>query len=329
MGSKALAVLAYPRLHVGLLDLGHATSRKYGGAGFSIGGPASRLSATPSDRLSLIGFENLDLRGQEEIRTVLGRLADFGGLDLPLTLRLDAVAPQHIGLGTKTAICLATVVVVCRSLGLKLSEKDAQRLSGRGGTSGVGIHAFFHGGFVLDLGRPTDDEPFAPSSSVIPDTIPILSTRVAIPENWRFALLLPAGIRLSGSAERSFFAKNTPIDPSEVYKAIALLYHDILPSVIQGDLRTLSSALTAFHLSGFKHHELLAQDGTVRELVLELQARKVGAVGMSSLGPLVYVIVDESDRRALRTIEEVCRSRKIRDLGLVAGNNSSHIIAPC
>src|SRR6187397_3143910 len=64
---------------------------------------------------------------------------------------------EHVGLGTKTAVILGALQAAAIASGYKVSRAELQLLSGRGGASGVGIHAFFIGGLVIDAGHWQSD----------------------------------------------------------------------------------------------------------------------------------------------------------------------------
>ena len=324
VAGEETTISAYPRIHIGLLDLSGITSRKYGGAGFSIDGLAIRITARRANRLTISGISGLDSAAQSDLSELLKRLQIHCDDPLQMEICVTDVLPQHIGLGTKTAITMGVCCVVLQFLGYEVDREAVQKLSGRGGTSGVGIHAFFDGGFIVDLGHPTDKAGFAPSSGGRQSTLPLLCKRIPIPENWVFALIVPKGNRLYGQDEISFFTNNTPIPAEEAIKAIALMYHDIVPSVMTGDLVTLSEAITELQMTGFKTREILAQSSDTQELLRNLASAKVGAVGMSSLGPLLFVIADIEDHKAAKCIAKLVEAASAQLLGFFPGNNNGY-----
>src|ERR1035441_9185942 len=147
----------------------------------------------------------------------------------------------------------------------KLTQHQLQVLSGRGGTSGIGVNAFFKGGFLVDGEHISQrDDPFLPSRLRLGFEPPPTINRTRIPENWSFRLLLAPGRRLHGRGELEFFAQNTPIPAAEVFKTIALVYHGLIPAVASGDLHLLRETLQSIHKVGFKRRELTAQSVTVQ-----------------------------------------------------------------
>ncbi len=209
-----------------------------------------------SRRMQIVGIEELDVDGRRDIRQAIERLRALSVLSR-LTVRLRNMLPQHVGLGSKTASVLGVLQAIDLALRLNLGRETIKRLSGRGGTSGVGVNAFFSGGFVVDCGHPTSRMlKFAPSSRRTNFCVPPLVCRSGIPPDWRFHLFLLNGRRLGSGAEVAFFRSSTPIPGREVLRAIAALYHGIVPAVLGGDLELMKVSLRELHSTGFKAREL-------------------------------------------------------------------------
>jgi beta-ribofuranosylaminobenzene 5'-phosphate synthase len=227
--------------------------------------------------------------------------------------------PQHVGLGTKTALILAAVMAANVELELKLDAATLQSLSGRGGTSGIGIHGFFTGGFLVDAGHPQAAiTSLSPSSSRRANSVPMLVLRLPIPLNWRFHLVLPPGTVLEGSAEAEFFANNTPISEGDAHEAISLAYHGLMPAVREADLKKLQLILGRIHKIGFKASELAAQTPQVRDVYHRLLQTSM-PVGLSSLGPLLYVVIDDHDKGLGEAVRRISADSKSLYLGAFAG----------
>ena len=90
--------------------------------------------------------------------------------------------PHHAGLGAGTQLGLA----VARAMAIAAGHEDwdapeLARRVGRGLRSGVGVHGFGRGGFLVEAGKRSQ-ECLAP-----------LITRVDFPESWRVVLVLSLG----------------------------------------------------------------------------------------------------------------------------------------
>lgn len=317
-----MLVHSFPRIHVCLLDLAGVTGRKNGGAGFTLDGlPAQiKINKAHSTALTIIGKDN------ELAESINGVLARVEGTHKHIGYSIEITPPSalHLGLGSKTAILLGVLAGISQTFGLHLSASELQVLSGRGGTSGVGINAFFSGGFVVDGGHPQDGaRDFLPSSAQRQDfSIPPVLIRLEIPLDWRFHLFIPqAGKRLFGSDEVAFFKANTPIPANEAFESIALVYHSLVPAVMQADLQLLKKAITGISNIGFKLREIRGQSKEVRELIESLAAYPACAVGMSSLGPLVYAIASSSDSRFDAYVQGVMTQTNSTYLGTFRGRN--------
>lgn len=318
-----ITIKAFPRIHVSLLDLGNVTPRRYGGGGFSIDATPIEVSAELAVHAEIIGTDLIDSTAREDVDRLLARFRERLGKEAKYRICIRQVPPQHAGFGTKTALLLTLLTALNELTEAGLSTSELQHLTGRGGTSGVGINVFFTGGFVCDLGHPnTAANLFLPSAASVSTEIPSVSCRALIPNGWRFLLLLPRGSRLSGEAERDFFQQVTPVPRIEVLEAIAAMYHAVVPAVLAADILLLRSGLRELHRIGFKRRELDAQSDAVRAVFNRLAASPSLAVGLSSLGPLIYAIADSSDVEAVSIAKDVCSTEGAEFLGAFSGRNA-------
>lgn len=323
----SVAVRAFPRLHMALLDLGHATPRRYGGIGVTLDGPIVEVSSRSSDTTWIEAADDvLDERALLDLhRVVSGAIAEE---DLPPTrILVHRMPPQHVGLGSKTALLLAALTALAEAGGKRLSEKRLIELSGRGGTSGIGVNGFFRGGFIADGGHPDDpNRPLMPSSASRPECPPPILVSLATPSNWEFHLFLPEGHRYSGGAEVKFFQTHTPINKDETHKAIALAYHGVATAFAANDLPLLRMSLAEIHQLAFSKVMLAHQTLQVSATIQRIMQLKSVAVGMSSMGPLVYAIA-EREQVAPREIEKICQVTGASYLGAFTGRNYGREIA--
>jgi beta-ribofuranosylaminobenzene 5'-phosphate synthase len=315
-------VRAFPRIHFSLLDLGNATGRRYGGGGFSIDGNSTEVSAILTRADEVEGFDLIDDDARRDVDRVLSAFRSSRADLPPIRVSIRRVPPQHVGFGSKTALLLAVLSAANLETAAGLTQVQLQRLSGRGGTSGVGINLFFEGGFVCDLGhRNRDDRSFQPSSFSNTAEIPPIACRLNFPEIWRVSLILPPGKRLAGASEGSFFRESTPLARNEVLEAIAAMYHGVLPAVITADPELLGLALGKLHKTGFKRLELEAQSEEVKQTYYRLSVIKGVAIGLSSLGPLLYAVTHADDSEAIGSVEDWCMENDARFLGTFRGRN--------
>jgi beta-ribofuranosylaminobenzene 5'-phosphate synthase len=159
---SGVTVTASSRIHIGLLDLGRATGRTFGGLGFMLDNPSVQVTAEPHDQTEFVCPTTVERntkayiarRIEELVRAIPGR---------NVRIVINKALPEHVGLGSKTAMTMAALVAAGLATNRNLSQEQLQKFSRRGGASGVGIHGFFHGGFIIDAGR-LGNHPFLPSS---------------------------------------------------------------------------------------------------------------------------------------------------------------------
>lgn len=315
----SIRVRAGSRIHIALADMGFASPRAFGGVGFMIDFVAADVELRRAQTTAIVGTANLDEACNSELASLVASLNEADGQ--PVEMIVHGHAMQHVGLGTKTALKLAVVSAYHRLLETSADRAAQQRLSGRGGASGIGIHGFFEGGVLWDAGKPAEAvKALLPSGAGLAKSTPTLMMRQPFPSSWRVGLCLPPAELSHGEEERRFFETHTPIVRNEALETMALLYHGVLPAFRQADLALLASSLTAVSQTGFKRLEIERCGATAANLLGDLGAKGYAA-GMSSMGPLVYVIVSDGDERAADEIAEACAAHDAEWLGTCSGLN--------
>lgn len=309
-------VRAGSRIHMGLADMGFVSPRAFGGVGFIIDQPQTRLTAYPCKQLELVGFGSLDPRARDECERLCRKVLASGQ---GVRVTLESAPPQHVGLGSKTALKLSILAALDAEFGLQLSRAQMQELSGRGGASGIGIHGFFEGGVIWDVGHPRRAvQTLAPSSAGPRPEPPLLMLRLGFPSQWLVGLILSDCAPISGTKEIGFFHDEAPVPAQEALETLALLYHGVLPAFRTADLHSMADTLSKLQLVGFKAREVRLRGDAVQRLLRELE--KAGyAAGMSSLGGLVYVLCDDLMKEA--ELAEMANRHEGRWLGWAHGMN--------
>jgi beta-ribofuranosylaminobenzene 5'-phosphate synthase len=322
---SSVIVTAFPRIHFGLLDLSHATPRKYGGAGVMLDWPTTVVAARPSSHDEIFGLDALDLSAQDDLLQVLSRLRKEHGAP-SLHLEISHTAPQHIGLGSKTALILATIGAVARACQIEISPQNIQRLSGRGGVSGIGLHGFFQGGLLVDGGHVQDSGPHTPSRGAHPERVPLLVLRASLDCAWQFFLVLPKGRMYSDGAEIELFRTYAPIPRADSLSALALMYHGVLPAFLTNDLPLLRKSLQSFRQTGFKRREVESQTRATSHALEALDTINGCAVGMSSVGPLLFAITNLPLDEIEPAIRAVCIQTDAELLAICPARNEGHVV---
>jgi beta-ribofuranosylaminobenzene 5'-phosphate synthase len=316
----SVRVRAGSRIHISLADMGFVSPRAFGGVGFMLDRIAADVELRRAPTMAFAGATELDEACKAELAALVASLAKAHGQ--PVETIVHGHALQHVGLGTKTALKLAVVSAYHRLVGAPANRAAQQRLSGRGGASGIGIHGFFAGGVLWDAGKPTEAvDALLPSGAGPATSTPVLMMRLPFPSSWRIGLCLPRAERSHGKDERRFFEANTPIPRDEALETMAQLYHGVLPAFRQVDLALLASSLAEVSRTGFKRLEIERCGSAASKLLGDLNAKGYAA-GMSSMGPLVYVILAAGDETAAADdIAGMCAVHGANWLGTYRGLN--------
>lgn len=118
-------------------------------------------------------------------------------------------AKRHTGTGSGTAVTLASLEALFAINRVSVIQADLIRISGKGGTSGIGIHTYFDGEFVVDIGRGFDTAAIMSSDEILqPKCLSHLVARYPMPR-WTIGLLFPACPPLTLEQEKRVFASLT------------------------------------------------------------------------------------------------------------------------
>ena len=149
--NRAITARTFPRIHLTLIDLAGVTQRRFGGAGLSVDTMPAVVTAERAQRNSMRVVPNVSSRDRGDLESYLNRLSVEMGVCF--CVEVEAMMPQHVGLGSKTASMLGMALACNAVADGHFRPAALARMSGRGGTSGVGVNATFTGGFVVDGGH--------------------------------------------------------------------------------------------------------------------------------------------------------------------------------
>jgi predicted sugar kinase len=85
--------------------------RCYGGVGFSLNCMPTIWRVQNDARSTLTGILSLDREAQEDLTKIAQELDTFAQ-DVGFHAVLDSCADQHVGLGTKTSLCMGLIAAV-------------------------------------------------------------------------------------------------------------------------------------------------------------------------------------------------------------------------
>lgn len=297
---KMLKIKAFPRIHISLIGMNDDGYRLNGGIGFSIASPTLDVSFESFESIDVIdrrdnGFTQEELaRLKNHLDNVMIKEKFKTGLRCVI---YDGMVQSHVGFGSNSMIYLSCVEALLVQNQREYNEQDVVALSGRGGTSGIGINTFFRGGFVFDAGIPNHEQrTLAPSSSFI-DKVgdnPLLMKSMTLPE-WHLGICIPPIEHKSEEEESDFFQKNCPINKGAVEKILYEAVYGITSSLMEEDFDTFCQSINAIQQTKWKALErnLYGNELIIAESII----RRAGAqcVGMSSLGPLFYFFGNDID----------------------------------
>jgi beta-RFAP synthase len=291
------------RLHFGLLAYTRDGARQFGGAGLMINWPETVVTVRYATEPGIISaYGKLGDRAGEFARQVIDKLVDHYRLPR-IGVRLDVtrVPRPHTGLGSGTQLAMAVARGVCAIYAEKGHPVPTPgpdllaRLTGRGKRSGIGVHGFFQGGFLVDGGKSN------------PETLAPVIIRQQFPEDWRVILIRPRSLDgIAGQREIEAF-KKTPDFPAHVTDQMCrLILMGLAPGIAERNITHFGNALYEIQqLAGQCYAQ--AQGGVyasplLQQIVDFIRAQGILGVGQSSWGPSLYAFVSsESQADAVAT----------------------------
>lgn len=320
-------IKVFPRLHLSLMELGSNGYRKNGGIGFCIKDPSIILTFQPSTEISLHTLLMCDFSIYEIDKLVAKLMYIRSEYELKWCIDLQAISKvlRHFGLGSGTAITLACIEALFIVNEFVIAKTDLQRLSGRGGTSGIGINTYFSGGLVLDLGRSFDAIPAKSSDDIdIPEELPLVLKHCVMPD-WKCGIFTPMDISpLTLEEERHFFSKTCPLSENAVFETTYHAVCGVMGGVLANNFDQFCSGVNALQHCDWKASEIAMYGNKVNDKVKELMELGCDAVGMSSLGPSLLFFSKSFEETTSRIksrfphdiVTETCTQNRGREISI-------------
>ncbi|MHA1144091.1 MAG: beta-ribofuranosylaminobenzene 5'-phosphate synthase [Candidatus Helarchaeota archaeon] len=287
-----LIVKTPSRLHFSLIDLNGSLGRVDGGIGVALNYPNVVIEIEPSENSH---FEISARKNQSLIQELVEKIIQNFDIHHGFHLHVKEQIPNHVGLGSKTQLCLAIAYAISRMIQRTPNIKELARMTSRGGTSGIGVNIFQKGGFVLDAGHSygngLEKNSFLPSSASIAPPPPILF-HSTLPEDWLFVNAIPyLGRDIHGKEEVNIFQTSCPISDEEVGKVCRIILMRILPGIKTNSIELFGRGLTELQNVGFKKLEVDLQPELIKNLIRFNLENGAHGAGISSFGCLTYGIV--------------------------------------
>jgi beta-ribofuranosylaminobenzene 5'-phosphate synthase len=307
-----IEVVTPSRLHITLIDLNGSLGRIDGSVGLTLDFPSMKINAREDAQLSVSGntaFEDRIKRAASEIMMQ----HDVGGV----AIKVVDEYPAHVGLGSGTQVALAVGTAMSELYDLHLTPSAIARLTGRGGTSGIGVAAYELGGFIIDGGHKGKKQFLPSSASGKYDPPPILA-RHDFPD-WKIVLAVPDLHGASDEREIDMFRQHCPLPLTEVQELCHLLLMEMLPAVVEQDIESFGHSIDRVQTLGFKRRELALQPFCAG-LIQYMRDNGAFGAGMSSFGPAVYGITD--GKRLQAAVQRYLRETIGGDVHAVRARNS-------
>lgn len=305
-----VTIISYPRIHLGLLELSGSYTRIDGGAGLAVS--ILPMTVTVSEAT---GFY-IDSDHEQAKRIACYTVSDLKHI-IPSTkirITISSQARLHIGLGFSTQCALTVACAILTYFNIPFSRESLARAVRRGGTSGIGIHSFFDGGFVVDGGHlfPEEKDSIGPTSQYVLQTIPPLVARHPFPD-WTICIALPNEI--------DFWKKNTPVPEDESNYLCKNLLLGILPALCAGNFEAFCRAIDNSTRYGLKKREIHYWQPQYDKRKHILEECGWRGITLSSLGPALIGFSD-ADRGADDKILK--QSEEFADVWVTKARNSGY-----
>jgi beta-ribofuranosylaminobenzene 5'-phosphate synthase len=269
------------RLHMGLIDPSGSVGRRFGSLGVAIEG-GYEVRITPSGSIS-IKAEGED---RETIIGAVNAMNDSFETGTGYSIEVRKSIPRHVGLGSTTQLSLAVGTGITRLNGLNVAIEEIAQVLGRGKNSGVGIHAFRLGGFVLDGG--------------VRNGLPPLIVRHDFPEGWAFLVIIPKLRPGFDEREEKPLMASLKGNPKVARGISHLVLLGLLPALVERNIRDFGRTLTKIqelvgsYFSGYQGGEFRKDV----EILLDFLRERSYGYGQSSWGPTVYGLIlrEEGER---------------------------------
>lgn len=305
-----LRIKAFPRIHISLIGMNDEGYRLNGGIGFSIASPTLDMSFELSDSIDVIdkrdnGFAQDELvRLKNHLCNVMIKNKFKVGLRCVI---YDGMVKSHVGFGSNSMVYLSCVEALFTLNNRDYTNQDIISMSGRGGTSGIGINTYFRGGFVFDVGISNHGQRALAPSSAFMDRIevkPLLMKSVTLPK-WQLGICIPPLEHKTEEEEKEFFQKNCPINKDTVEKVLYEAVYGITSSLMEENFDVFCKSIDTIQQTKWKSLErnLYGKELITAESIIRCAGAQ--CVGMSSLGPLLYFFGDKIDEIVIKVKREM------------------------
>ncbi len=294
-----------------LIDLNGSYRRVDGGIGLTLADPQFVLEVKQIENGIELEFSDnvTDEEAIEECREKIPDAArktiEYFDIDSGFKFIVHNTYPPHSGFGSGTQIAISTAHLITETMGIDVESRVLSSIVGRGGTSGIGTYTHDLGGFIVDGGHSKEEKPlFLPSgaSQAKPAT---LIARYDFPEEWNILIAIPEIEKhMEGDDEVDVFQTYCPIPKEEVEQVSHLILMNLVPFMIEKDIKNFGWAVSELQKVGFNklEHSL---DASYLPTMQAIEKAGAYGVGISSFGPVLYTFFDESNEYIVEKTKEI------------------------
>lgn len=286
-----MRIIAFPRFHITLIGMNDDGYRINGGIGFAVRQPLLEIQFAPSKRLQVSDLREYPLSkdGLVRLSTTINSVVETYNFKKNVSLQISGGTRTHYGFGTGTAIRLAALEGLFLVNEHIYTPNKIVELSGRGKTSGIGVHTYFKGGLVFDLGHKQNKQVHLPSSQREEQKEQPLLLRQTNMPMWKIGICIPRDFEsITESQESKLFEETCPIKSDEVFKTLYHAVFGVCSAVLENDLNTFCEALISIQNCAWKSAERSLYGKKLLSIEKALYENGAGAVGLSSLGPSLF-----------------------------------------
>lgn len=288
-----LCISVPSRIHVTLIDLGATGYRRNGGIGFCVDSPSVKLLFEKHHTIDFsalldYGFTNSEVnkltKRVNEVKIRINALDGFRIKNVQMPF-------HHTGLGTGTATTLACLEALHLFNERMVEMSDLITMSGRGGTSGIGINGYFSGGFIFDVGRRYDNRELVSSDNIdTPSSIPLTIIKSQMP-SWPIGLIKFSSLDpISLEIEQKLFQSVLPLEQKDVFETTYHVVFGAIAALQDSDFNSFCDAINAIQNCAWKENEIKLHGMLLQQYIAQLKELGCNAVGLTSLGPTLYFL---------------------------------------
>ena len=276
------------RLHLGFIDLHGGVGRKFGSVGIALDTPRLELEIVPAQALNIQGADDV------RIARLVEAFDKHYGVESCCNIRIKKTIPAHQGLGSGTQTALAIGQGLANLHSLTLTHHEIAYCLARGRRSGIGIHAFDHGGVLVDAG-------------VKDDKLPTLIFHHRFPDAWRILLITTKGQDgLHGVGERNAFQQLPQFSKSCAGALSRTVLMKLMPAVVERDFVSFTQAVYKLQAAMKDYFSSVQEQKISRfnsmKLLEYLDKQGIKGIGQTSWGPTLFAITkNQAQAEALKT----------------------------